>query len=170
MKGVEGYSRLQILIHWLTAALIAVQLLVNHQIERDFDNLMDGDGFQPSLLSYVHIAVGCTIFALAVVRLGVRYRTGVPPPNRGVPKLIIWVANLTHAALYGLLLVMPLTGFMAWFGHSEMAAEVHEFGKTILILLLIAHIVGGFFEEFVLGNPSIQRITGVKKKRGPKTE
>jgi cytochrome b561 len=165
MRRAEGYSWLQILIHWLTAGLIAFQLLVNQQIERDFDNRMDGDGVEPSLLGYVHIAVGISILALGVLRLVVRYRTGVPLPNSDVPKIFVWAANVTHAALYGLLLAMPLTGLLAWFGHSDLAAELHELGKTLLILLLVAHIVGGFFEEFVLVNPSIQRITGGRMPR-----
>jgi hypothetical protein len=46
-----------------------------------------------------------------------------------------------------------------------LAAELHELGKTLLILLLVAHIVGGFFEEFVPVNPSIQRITGGRMPR-----
>ena len=170
MKRETSYSRLQILIHWLTAALIALQLLVNQEIEHDFDTFMDGDELQPSLLSYVHVAVGCTIFALVVLRLVVRYRTGVPPPHSSIPRVFVWAASFTHAALYGMLLVMPLTGFMAWFGHSELAAELHELGKIILILLLVAHIVGGFFEEFVLGNPSIQRITNARIKKQGQTE
>jgi len=165
MKRVEGYSRLQILIHWVTAALIAFQLLVNRQIERDFDKHMDGDSLQTSLLTYAHIAGGLLIFALTVLRLAVWYRRGVPSAHGRVPKFFVWAAHLTHAALYGMLLAMPLAGAIAWFGRSDMAAEWHELGKTLLILLLVAHIIGGFFEEFLLGNPSIQRITGTEIKK-----
>ena len=124
MRRAEGYSWLQILIHWLTAGLIAFQLLVNDQIERDFDNRMDGDGLEPSLLGYVHIAVGISILALGILRLVVRYRMGVPFPHSDVPKIFVWTANVTHAALYGLLLAMPLTGLLAWFGHSDIGGRV----------------------------------------------
>ena len=55
---------------------------------------------------------------------------------------------------------------LAWFGNnSDVAAEFHELGKIFLILLLVAHIIGGFFEQFVLGNPAIQRIIGAKLKK-----
>ena len=165
MKRAEDYSGLQILLHWLTAALIAWQLLVNRQIERDFDGYMDGDVLQPGLLTYVHIGVGLLIFALTVLRLVVRYRVGVPSPDSGVPRVFVWAANFTHSALYGMLMAMPLTGVMAWFGNSDVAAEFHELGKIFLILLLVAHIIGGFFEQFVLGNPAIQRIIGAKLKK-----
>ncbi|MFS8036376.1 cytochrome b [Xanthobacter sp. AM11] len=73
----------------------------------------------------LHRSIGFLILCLAVVRVAVRIL--VPPPGRpdGLP-LIQWrVAEAVHYALYVLILVMPVLG---WLTSSAYGATVNVFG------------------------------------------
>ena len=48
---------------------------------------------------------------LALVRLGVRLKRGVPPLPEDLPSVQVDAAKLSHIALYALLIAMPLIGW-----------------------------------------------------------
>jgi cytochrome b561 len=153
-----GYSRLQIILHWTIAGLVIFQLLLNGGIEDAFDDRMDGDTVDDLGWAVLHIAVGLAVLGLAVVRVIVRLYRGAPPAHDDNPAFINLLGLLTHLALYGLIFLMPLTGAVAWFGHNDLAAELHEFGRLALIVLILLHVAGAFVEHFVFRNDTIQRM------------
>lgn len=160
MSSPLGYSRSQILLHWSIAALIIFQLFVHDGMSDAFDDWIDGDGVEGGDmgLAILHIIVGVAVFALAVLRLTLRLTRGVPEPHRDKPAPIIWLADATHYALYGLMFFMPLTGALAWFGGSEDAGDLHEAGQALLIPLVLLHVGGALAEHFVFRNDSLVRI------------
>jgi cytochrome b561 len=160
-----GYSWLQIVLHWTIAALIIFQLLVNRGMQDAFDDMMDGDLIDSGTWAALHITVGVTVLVLGIMRVVTRLRYGAPPPERRRPLLLNWLATATHLALYGFIFLMPITGALAWFGQSEMSAEVHEFARLLFIGLILVHVAGAFVEQFVFRNDTIIRM--LKPARQP---
>lgn len=154
----EGYSLLQIILHWTIAALIIFQLLVNDGMERAFDDRMDGKTIEDGAWALLHIGVGLTIFVLALVRVVVRVVRGAPPAHDDKPAIINWVGYAVHALLYGFIFLMPLSGMGAWFGGSDLAGEVHEIAQLLLIPVIVLHVLGAFAEHFVFRNDTLLRM------------
>jgi len=50
------------------------------------------------------------------------------------------LSHLAHLAIYALLILLPVTGALAWGGRMEAAGDAHEVLKTLLLLLVIAHV------------------------------
>jgi cytochrome b561 len=59
----------------------------------------------------LHKPLGVAVLVLALVRLAVRMRRGAPPLPDDMPSLQKGVAHLSHIALYGLMIAMPLLGW-----------------------------------------------------------
>jgi len=154
----RGYSSLQIFLHWTIAALVIFQLLVNRGMQDAFDDMMDGDQVESGAWALLHICVGVSVLVLATIRVVVRLRHGAPPPEKGRPAVIEWLGTATHLALYGLIFFMPITGALAWFGRSEISAEVHEWTRLLFIGLIVLHVLGAFVEHFVFRNGTIMRM------------
>jgi cytochrome b561 len=159
---VDGYTPLQIALHWAIAGLVLVQLLLNGAIEVAFDARMDGDpalhGFIGQALTVGHIAIGSTILFLAVWRLAVRLSVGPPAPSMPAPRAIVLIGKVAHIALYAFILVMPMTGLVAWVLKSDLAGELHEWLRWPFILLIIGHSLGALFEHMVFGNKTLERM------------
>jgi cytochrome b561 len=67
----------------------------------------------------LHKSFGITVLALTMVRLLWRLFAGAPAPPPGMPNWQRLAAGLSHGALYLLLLLMPLSG---WLYHSASGA------------------------------------------------
>lgn len=154
----RGYSLAQIVLHWTIAALVVLQLVVNEDVQDAFKDRSDSRPFDGEPGAILHIAVGLTIFALAALRLGIRFVRGVPEPHDTNPALVNWVGHAAHVLLYAFLFAMPLTGAIAWFTGLELSAELHELGRLILIPLILLHALGALAEHFVFHTNSLTRI------------
>lgn len=147
-----GYSRAQVLLHWVIAALILFQLLVHEGIEMAWDGEAGGNPVP-------HILVGSAILILAAVRLIIRLRHGAPPHPAGQPALLGIVANVVHGLIYVLLFALPISGLVAWFGKVEGAADVHGGPlRLALIALVLIHIAGALMQQFVLRSGVLMRM------------
>lgn len=157
----SGYSRLQIVLHWLVFALIAQQYLFHDAISAAWDRIREGAeaGFDPLVLA--HVAGGALVLALVVWRLTLRARRGVPPAIES-SKLQGLVAKLTHAGLYALMILMPFSGAAAWFGESEIAAQGHNLLKVLLLALVALHVVGALYHQFILRDGTMARMRRVR--------
>jgi cytochrome b561 len=167
MAHRQGYSGLQIALHWTIAALVVFQLIVNDAMPDAFHERLEGAPLSndEQLFSTIHIAVGVTILLLAVVRLIVRLTRGVPAVHRDKPLALVYLAYATHVALYGFILVMPLAGALAWFGMLEDVGHIHAFAGTVLIPLIALHAIGGLAEHFVFRNDTLKRMLFPEKHR-----
>lgn len=152
-----GYSRAQIILHWVIAALILFQLLVHEGMEMAWDGRMDGGAAEGNPLP--HIVVGSAILVLAAVRLIVRLRHGAPPHPAGQPAALGFLANFVHWGIYVLLFALPISGLVAWFGGIENAADVHGGPlRLALIGLVLLHIAGALAQQFVLRSGVLMRM------------
>jgi cytochrome b561 len=147
------------LIHWTSAALIAVALgfgVFMVDIVQDPARRFD--------LTQTHKSIGVTVLALTAVRLWLRLRTPSPPLPLAPP--LSRAVKATHASLYALLLLMPLSGWLmaastpvrvptTVFGlfslpyalepslpTYRMAHALHAAGAAALAALALLHIAG----------------------------
>ena len=98
------FTVLQRLLHWLMAACILAMLFI-------------GVGMVSTIMpKYVpllatHKTLGIAILVLALIRLAVRARYGAPSLPADLPGPLKLAAHLSHYALYGLMIAMPLIGW-----------------------------------------------------------
>jgi cytochrome b561 len=160
----QRYSRGAILFHWIIAVLVLVNLWI---------------GIVGGSMS-AHKAIGITVLALTIGRIG--WRLGHAPPPLP-PQLASWertAAKASHVLFYVLLLLVPLTGWamvsgakrypLDWFGlfplpylpisssAAHLGHELHEvvgFGMAGLVAL---HIAAALRHHFLLRDGVLSRM------------
>lgn len=122
---LQGYSGFAKSMHWIVALCVLTIIPVGLTMNR----IADGD-FKNSLFTF-HKSLGALILILMTVRIIYRLVKGAPPEPE-IPAFYRVADQITHWALYILLIVMPLT---AWIGHSAFGAKVPFFGLFELPLI-----------------------------------
>lgn len=144
-----GYSRQQIVLHWAIFALVALQFLLHEGIAEAFEAVEDGLAPQADILTNLHIFGGFLVFVLMLWRLMLRLTRGAPPPPEAEPAPFRLAGHAAHWVFYALLILLPVTGAVAWYRQSEAAGEVHEALRGLLFLLILAHIGAVAVHQFV---------------------
>jgi len=104
------YNRTAIVLHWLIAFLIAVNVALALSV----------DAFPDSMARPIidtHKSVGITVLGLALLRLLWRASYRPPPLPESYPRWERFGAHAAHAGLYVLIVALPLSGWMhdsAW--------------------------------------------------------
>lgn len=155
---VQGYSRLQIALHWGVAVLIAVNLVFEDWIKDGWDAIEHGGAAVYGAGTLAHIGVGVAVLVLALWRVALRVGHGVPDLPESMTAKERMVAHMGHGALYALMLGVPLVGLAAWFGASEDLAEVHEMGKPAFLVLIAAHAGAVLWHQFVKRDGLLDRM------------
>lgn len=157
MPSPKGYTRLQIALHWIAAALIVQQYLFKDAIAAAWEATTKGleTSFNPLVLA--HVAGGALVLVFALWRLSIKARRGLPEMV-GESALQQALAKATHLGLYALMILMPLSGSMAWFGGVELAALGHNVLKVALLALVALHVVGAVYHQFVLKDGLMNRM------------
>lgn len=99
------YSGVAIILHWLIAALI----LINIRLGLQYETLR---GFAQFQTLQWHKSVGITILLLTVLRLAWRLVHPPPPFPAAMPRWQRRAALWTHRAFYAVMLGLPLTGWV----------------------------------------------------------
>ncbi len=92
--------------HWLMALLIFIALPLGvwaSQLPR---------GNLRSEVLFLHKSFGITVLALVVLRIVVRLIVGAPAYARPLGRLVHGAAGAGHLALYGLMIAMPVSGYV----------------------------------------------------------
>lgn len=156
-----GYSRPQIVLHWVVALLILWQFLLNDAIAKAWEALGKGEetGFNPLVLA--HVLVGAAVLIGVIWRLAIKARRKVSPMADD-NALLDMVARLMHLGLYALMILMPVSGAIAWFAGVEQAANTHKVLKFVLLALIALHIVGALYHQFILKDDVMDRMKRAK--------
>lgn len=159
------YSHVALTLHWVTAAAVIAQILLVMA-----GDAAEGDGAR--LFRDTHKAVGVSILVLTLARIG--WRLGNPPPPAPLT-MKRWekvLATLTHGLFYAVLLILPLSGWLAssaagrdisWFGMfnwpllpigggREVAGQfmdVHRLVVKGLYVLLVLHVAAALKHHFI---------------------
>lgn len=154
----HGYSRTQIALHWIIAVLIVAQFVLHDPIVAAWEAIEKGETPVIGPLVMYHVIGGISVLALAVWRLTLRFRRGVPAlPEKEAPVLKL-LAHLTHYSLYALMIVLPVTGLATWFGGSATADFIHTSLKLPLLGLVVLHFLAALFQQFFLKTNLMNRM------------
>jgi cytochrome b561 len=154
----NGYTRLQIALHWVIFLLIAAQFVFHDGIEAAWEAVERGTDASFSVMAAQHVFTGLLVLALVLLRLGIKLRRGAPVMPEEEPEILKLTARVAHLLLYVFMVLVPLSGAAAWFAANENAAEGHELFKSILLLLIALHFVGALFQRFVLKSDVMTRM------------
>ena len=99
------YSTVAIILHWVIAGLI----LFNLYLALQFDGLRGLAKFNAFQL---HKSVGLTVLMLSLARLAWRLTHRPPPLPAEMPRWEKFGAQAAHWVLYGLMIGIPLTGWV----------------------------------------------------------
>lgn len=161
-------------LHWLIVLLVLCQFVVGiygKDLPVGIERL--------KLLSF-HKSVGITVFALVILRLLWRFYTPPPKLPPGMKPLERFAAHFSHVALYGLLLVLPILGWLTsnasnltvrWFylfnlpnlmgpdrDIARLTKDLHDLGGWCLLALVCLHIAAAFWHEFARHDGVLRRM------------
>jgi cytochrome b561 len=155
-----GYSSAQIALHWVIAVLIVCQFIFSANMEEAWDSYRKTPDtpLVSGLPAQAHVWGGLAVLAFAVWRLWLRNTRGVPAAPADEPAILRLAAHVTHITLYALMILMPVTGAMLWFGGVGFAAFLHGLLRVPLFFLVILHVLGGLFQHFWFKGGVLKRI------------
>lgn len=162
--------------HWITAALVAVIIVVGLWIAYFRP---EEEAFKLRLYN-IHESFGVIVWVLTLMRLAYRLRHPPPPLPADTPAAIRVAAHVSHVALYMLLLTLPVIGFLAtnaWgfplsvfgvlplpspVGKDEELAKIlallHRIGALSIIALIGAHLAGVLYHTFIRRDGLLRRM------------
>ena len=161
-------------LHWIIVLLVLLQFAVGAYAA----DLPVGIA-RLKLLTF-HKSVGMTVFALVILRLLWRMYTPAPKLPPGMQPMQRLLAHSSHVALYGLLLTLPILGWLTsnasnltvrWFflfnlpnltgpdpGVAELTKQLHHLGAWCLLALVCLHVAAAFWHEFARHDGVLRRM------------
>lgn len=134
------YSLTSRIIHWLMAAIIlgllAVGIYMTEFLSKEAPNRMQ--------IYELHKSFGVLVLILIFIRIINRLIKKAPPLPPTMPKIEVILANLGHLALYILMIVVPLSGYLM---SNSFGFPVHFFGIQMPFLVSQNFDYGKFFAQ-----------------------
>ena len=165
------YATPLIALHWLTA-LAVVTAYITSGNPAEAKNSLD------NITGQTHVLSGMTVFALLALRLPVRVLLGAPPAEP-ISRWQQRAARVTHSALYGLMLLVPLAGWAALAEETgaftlvggislslldahltwvKLLGEAHQTLGNIFIWLAGLHAIAALAHHYVLRDATLVRM------------
>ncbi len=178
MRTEATYSRIARRFHWWTAGLLAFQVPLGLFMVVRGSRMGIWDGLTNGSYS-AHKLLGVVLFGLVAARLAYRLREGVPAAEATTEPWQRRVAGLTHRALYGLMLAVPILG---WFGvqlypaldlfglvslpavvgpdkaAGELVLQLHAAAAFALVAVVALHVGAALFHRFIRKDGVFQRM------------
>jgi cytochrome b561 len=173
MKSLSGkYGPAAMTLHWVVAILLLAGLVLAWVLPRKsapgYDTILE-----------LHKSVGIMVLALVVARL--LWRIGNPvAPAAGLTPLETRLSELTHWALYAIMLLIPLTGYLFsstdgqhldFFGLFTAASPLptdrtvsrpleflHKTGQYAIYGFVGLHVLAALYHYFVKRDGVLQRM------------
>jgi superoxide oxidase len=173
MTSREKYTPLRVGLHWLTA-LLFVAVYATMELREFYPK---GSGPREALKAW-HAILGLTVLGLAVLRLLAR-TTQPDPVALPAPLAQQRLASFVHLCLYGLMLVMPILGWLIlstagkpipFWGFqlpallavdadlSHQIKEVHEFIGTLGYGLVGLHALAALYHHYFVKDSTLRRM------------
>lgn len=169
---VVKYNSVARALHWVIAILVIANIAggLLHDPLEDIVSLMP-----------THKAMGLTVLALTLVRIGWRFTWTRPPLPPTVTPFQRKASSAVHGLLYLLLLVMPLSGWvmtsagkypLSWFGLFSIpkfdltqddpaygiSHEMHEILGWVMLALVAIHVAAALYHHFVVKDAVLRQM------------
>jgi cytochrome b561 len=171
---MEAYTPVARALHWLTAAIVLVLIVVGVIIANT------GDWPGKMVVYDLHKSTGIIVLPLVLVRLLYRLTHPPPPLPADIPPAQQLAAHANHWLLYALLIVQPIVGWIAtsayrapipvyWLfemppiwredrAFSERMFTVHAIVATLLAIAAAVHIGAALYHHFVRKDEVLMRM------------
>lgn len=144
----DGFPLAHRLMHWTVLVLCLVQVPTAWAIQRThMAHLFMKPRPFDLFLHQVHAWSGWTILALVLAQMVLRFAVGRPPPVQGMSRVECVIAALMHAALYGVLIALPVTGTIAMYVTLRIA-PLHSLLSWTLLILVLLHAGAALWHHF----------------------
>lgn len=171
------YGWVAIFLHWfMAAALLVMYAMGDYMSDLEYyDRLYH-------TLPPIHKAVGVLLAVLLFIRLLWAYTQPHPLAAGNAPAFTQRLAILGHFTLYGLLLLLLVSGYListakghpidvfGWFGvpallpsngqRAEWAGDIHESVATLFLLMVGVHALAAFIHHFYWKDNTLTRMLG----------
>jgi len=161
---MKSFSWSYKLLHWLMAVLICLMFFALQGFSPDMNDA------ERTMMLVGHSSIGTIISILLLVRISKRFLFKHQMPERKSPKLQAFASKMTHYALYLLMFLVPLTGYMTanfhqlpvqLFGSLSLNGQantdafsslrlIHATGVRLLIGLVVLHVAAALIHKFIL--------------------
>jgi cytochrome b561 len=174
-----------VVLHWVTLGL-----LVGVYACIELREIYPRGSAPREALKMWHFMLGLSVFALVWIRIAARAIGKTPPIVPAAPRWQLIVANIVELALYALMIVLPLLGWItlsaegdpipffglelpALVGKSEQTAklteDLHETLGIVGYLLVALHAAAALFHHYVRQDNTLQRMTFLTRSAAPGT-
>jgi cytochrome b561 len=175
MSSSSRYHGASITLHWLMLVLLAAVYCL-----MEFRDIYPRGSEPRELMKTWHYMLGLSVFALVIVRLGLRAILKAPPVSPAPPAWQTGLSHAVHAALYLLMIGMPLGGWLLlsaegatipFFGVelpplvapsetlAETIEEIHETGSKIGYGLIAIHTIAGLVHHYIFRDDTLRRMS-----------
>ena len=193
MNASTRYTHTAVILHWLVAVLIVINVALALTVDLFPDALV-----RPVV--DLHKSIGITVLGLVILRLLWRISHRPPDFPPSYPRWERFAAHLGHGILYILILCVPISGWMhdsawteatshpmslfwlvpwprLWFLtnldpatkdvlHDQLGAVHRWFGYGLYTLFAL-HIIGALKHQFIDKEPELQRMLPWGENDGP---
>ena len=176
----SGWGLISIALHWLSAVTIVALFALGWW-------MVDLSYFHAwyNLAPWWHRSIGMLLLFATLLRLAWRFMQPTPAAQGG--RLERLAAHLGHTALYGLMLVVMISGYLIstargrgisvfdWFevpavisrlpNQESIAGEIHWYSALALMLLAGGHALAAFKHHFLDRHDTLMRMLNPSRSR-----
>lgn len=178
----DKYPSARIALHWLTLLLIVAAYAT-----MEFRGVFERGSAPRELMKASHYVLGFTILALVLARIVAHVLTRTPPIVPAPPAWQMAVARAVHLALYGLMIALPVLGWLilsaegapiSYLGlelpaligpdkaFAENVEELHETVASIGYALIGLHAAAALYHHYVVHDNTLARMLPGHAKAG----
>lgn len=172
--AAPGYTLTARVLHWTVAALVLLMIPLGFVIANE------QGGPAQEFLYNLHKSIGATLLPLVIIRLLYRLTHPAPPLPSDLPAIQQFAAHATHWALYVLILLQPIVGYIMtsaypapipFFGLfnlpalwpedralSDRLVAVHLYIGIAIAVVAAMHIGAALFHHFVRKDRVLMRM------------
>jgi cytochrome b561 len=170
----EGYSLTARVLHWVTAVIVIGMIPVGIYMANA------SPGPMQDFLYDLHRSFGVVLLPIVLARLAYRFTHPPPPLPTDIPAVQRGAAHVVHYALYALLIVQPIVGWIATSAYrapilvfwtftlppiwpedrafSERMFVVHKALGIAIAVLALMHIAAALYHHFVRRDATLMRM------------
>ena len=174
----KAYTRTAIMLHWLMAVPFVLLLIFG---------LQTMGGHHDRVWPTIHASVGFGLLALVALRIIWRLRNPTPPLPPEMSKAARLSAQVSHLTLYAAMVLLPLSGWLAFTEHVRRTLGVasasffglakipilpdfginfhfiHKWGGNAALVLIALHILAAMKHHFFDRDDVLVRMLGLRK-------